>query len=337
MKVQKLIHIGFGKTGTSKLQKDVFPLLCKKLNFLYVGDEYRSQELQILKIKRDLTSHVFKTMLGKKVKKINIPDNILISWEELSSYRDASLIDEFAEKNLEAFGKDAHILLTIREPRQWLSSVYLQLCMHETPIQRPEDFFLTEENYSERLPNVKFNISKFSYKKIIKSYTDRFDNVIIAKYENLYTLEFLEKIFSLNETELNDLQNNFKKGTVNKAFSKNSVSLRTKLSKLWNHFGFSHIPKYSNKIMLERSSDDYANNEIIIKKNSAYIRGVNKIYDKKKFSFFNWKNIYQKFINNFFEYEKFLLNFEKLNYIPINELENEYKEIKNLVIINKDK
>lgn len=316
MKIKKLLHIGFGKTGTSKFQKDVFPELCKKIDFLYVGDEEKSSSKEVLDIKHNLTNHVFKVMLGKQAGKITIPDNCFISWEELSSYRDANLIDEFAQKNCEAFGKDTPILLTIREPREWLSSVYLQLCMHETPLQQPEHFFLSDNHYSERLPNVKFNISKFSYKNTIKSYTDRFENVFVVKYESLNSLEFLKKIFDLSETNTLFLKKKLDYRRINRSFSKNSVYLRSKLGKFWNNFGFEHIHKYSNKLMLERSSNNF------IKENNNMIKKQNKL------KIFHFKNVYQKFINNIFKYEKFQLDFEKLKQIPIKKLEDEYSDIK---------
>lgn len=323
MKINKLIHIGFGKTGTTKLQKNIFLELANKWSFFYVPEGYKSTDPKVLKIKRELTNHIYKTMLGKKVRKLEIPDNTFITNEELSSYRDANYIDEFAESNLIAFGKDAHILLTIREPRQWLSSVYLQLCMHETPIQRPEDFFLTDENYSERLPNMKFNISKFSYYKTIESYTKRFENVIVVKYESLHSLEFLKFFFSFNESELNDLKRRYGNSIVNRAFSEKAVYLRTKFTKLFNWFGLDHLPKYSNKIMLERASDNYLNNSI-------------QDNQSKKIKIFHYKNIYQKIINNLFKYKKFMIDFDHLDYIPISDLENEYKEIKDLTIYNKN-
>ena len=44
MTSKKYIHIGFGKTGTSKLQTDIFPQLCNYLNLEYWGDEYKHNE-----------------------------------------------------------------------------------------------------------------------------------------------------------------------------------------------------------------------------------------------------------------------------------------------------
>jgi len=88
-----------------------------------------------------LTNLTTKIQLGLPVEKLDLPNNFLISQEEFSSYRNSEYFEEFAEKSLIAFGKDAHIILVIREPRSWLNSLYVQLCVHESPFQEPEIFF----------------------------------------------------------------------------------------------------------------------------------------------------------------------------------------------------
>ena len=65
--------------------------------------------------------------LGFDCQKIQIPEKTLICHEGLCGF-DPFFWKEFANKNLIAFGNQNYILLTIREPRSFLTSVYLQNC-----------------------------------------------------------------------------------------------------------------------------------------------------------------------------------------------------------------
>ena len=80
-------------------------------------------------------------ILGFDVNKITFPKYSIVSNEGLSSYRQPQFYEEFAEKNLQTFGYDAHILLVIRKPSDFLNSIYVQCCVHEKPLQDPEYFF----------------------------------------------------------------------------------------------------------------------------------------------------------------------------------------------------
>ena len=40
--ISKIVHIGFGKCGSSKLQKDIFPYIANLKRLKYWGDEYKS-------------------------------------------------------------------------------------------------------------------------------------------------------------------------------------------------------------------------------------------------------------------------------------------------------
>ncbi len=321
----KFIHIGFGKTGTSKLQKDIFPVLCQDIKIKYFGPEYQNEERRIYS--NLLTNHVAKMMLGTKCDYLNLPKNIFISHEELSSYRDPQLFEEFAEKNLVAFGKDAHIILTIRSPKDWLSSIYLQLCAHEKPMQKPEYFFLTNTNYSERLPYAKFNIDKFSYKKIISLYQNRFDNVSVIKYEDFKSLNFIKEIFQVGQSEINKYKVILNKGIVNRGFSELSFKISWKFQSLLFLLGLSFKNKYTNESLLERSNNSFLTQKYKTKQNKG-MRILNII---------SYKFIFQVLINNILKYKKYNLDFAKLKYIDIKKLEEEYQKLPNFQTYTKEK
>ena len=74
-----------------------------------------------------------------------------------TTVRQPQFYEEFAEKNLQAFGHDVHIVLVIRKPSDFLNSIYMQTCIHEKPFQKPEHFFLEKKDFTERLPNSTFS------------------------------------------------------------------------------------------------------------------------------------------------------------------------------------
>lgn len=315
----KIVHIGFGKCGSSKLQKDIFPYIANLKNIKYWGDEYKQSDPETDKINYLLQNHVTKMELGLDTDFLNIENNYFISNEELSSYRDADLIMDFAEKNLKAFGKDTHIILIIREPKNWLSSVFIQLCIHENPIQKPETFFLTQSEYSSRLPDQKFNIDKFSYNKIIDCYKNKFKYFTFIKYEKLHEMKAIGEIFDLNQNDVDLLKKKYSQNYVNKALSKKSVKFLWKLNSFFNIFGLSFSNKYSNKVRLQRSHNDYVKFK---KKETGFY-----IFHKMIRSIFNYKIIFQNFLDKFLPYEKYIIDFDELKKFDIKKLEQEYKNL----------
>ena len=312
---KKFIHIGFGKCGSSKLQKDIFPAISEFKNLNYWGDEYKNKSLEREMMQTSLLNHVTRTELGKETRPIKIEKDYLISNEELSSYRDADLINFFAENNLKAFGQDSHIILVIREPRDWLSSVYIQLCIHEKPLQKPDTFFLDDIEYSSRLPDQKFNIDKFSYQKIIEKYKGLFQTFTFIKFESLGNMEALSEIFLLDKDQKSHLKDLYKNKYVNKSISKFAYKILWKISSILTLFNLSFANKYNNHIYLERSNYKFVDNPKI-KKKSLIRQTIRNI--------FNYK-IFQKYIDKVIKYEKYMINFDLLKKINIEKLEKEYK------------
>lgn len=319
-----VVHIGFGKTSTSKLQVDVFPAACEMAGFKYWGSETGYSHDS--KLTDKFIQTIAKMWLDKPLEKITFQDQMFISNEGLSSYRDAARMLEYADKNFELFGKDAHIILTIREPRSWLTSVYMQRCIHEKPILEPNDFFLNDDEYSIHLPDAKFNVDKFDYIKIINKYRRLFKRVTVVKYEEIEEMKFLNEFFRLTDEELNHLRFLYNKKSVNKALGINSIKIMKKFAKLLNLFHLSHKSKYNNQILLKRISPDFLLKHEI---RAEEFTGIRKI--RFKFSqLFYYKIFFSKIIDKIMPYKKFKLDFNKIKKININYLENQYKEIPSL-------
>ena len=321
-------HIGFGKAGSSKLQRDIFPVLCRYLSYKYYVGEYVNPQKKMYH--NLFTNLETKLILGLPVEELELPNNFLISNEELSHYRNSEYFEEYADQCLKALGKDAHIILIIREPRNWLSSIYIQCCVHEKPLQDPKNYFLTNENYNERLPNSKFNVDKFNYINYINVLRDRFDFVTIVKFEALYELSFLKRIFPISDSQHLHLRQlyGFNKNFVNRAISITSYKFIKKFNTLLSFFGLSYAPKYSNETLLLRS-----NYKFIIGKHNGKLQKTSivkliAIRSLRYFaSFFHYKFLFQKVIDKIIPYKKFMLNFEELPYIKIDQLEKMYKNL----------
>ena len=328
-----IVHIGFGKTSTSKLQAEIFPLLCKDQGYNYWGNEpgpnfkFTDQK----KLTLYFTHLISRMWLDKPIKRIKLQDNTFISNEGLSSYRDAYRMLDYAEKNLKAFGKDAHIILTIREPRKWLTSIYMQRCVHENPIQDPKDFFLNDENYSPYLPDAKFNIDKFDYIKIIDKYRELFDKVTIVKFEALTDMKFLTDVFLVSEKKLVELTNLYKIRRVNAALSITSIRIIKYATKILAQFNLSFKAKYSNAVLLSRSNVNLLNTDTL---RNSEIRGLKSIR-VKIFSKFHYKVLLQNFVDKIVPYKKYNLDFDKLNYINIESLEQQYASLPDFITYKK--
>ena len=79
--------------------KRIFFQQYQNLKFKLLGDEYKNKSLEREMMQTSLLNHVTRTELGKETRPIKIEKDYLISNEELSSYRDADLINFFAENN----------------------------------------------------------------------------------------------------------------------------------------------------------------------------------------------------------------------------------------------
>lgn len=307
------VHIGFGKTGTTTLQNIFFPKLCELISYLYWrNDSYVQSEVAL---------HRTKMLLGFECKPLDLPDKTLISWEQLSGWEDPYYFEEFSQKNLIAFGELAHIILVIREPKSYLSSVYLQLCIHELNVQKPEHFFLEDSVYSERINLRKFAIDKFSYRKIIDFYRERFNKVTVVKFEHLFNNftenKFIYELFPVNKKHLEILEEVFRKTTINKAFSRRGVNYTFSLSKLLYLFNL----RFAGDCQDKHYIDIIRNNRVFKPKNySLRSKIVNRILKELK-----WRSLIRKKVDKFLPYKKYTLDFDKLKYINIEDLDKEYE------------
>jgi hypothetical protein len=279
----KILHIGFGKTGTSFLQKEIFPQLSKKFNIPVIN----LNELYSIKKVQQIKYHPLENK-----DKIDMPRDFIISnealvgvnWEPYKFYR------AFNE-NKRIFSKDTKIIIYIRRPSEFFNSVYLQ-SIKLLNIKKQEDFFINEENYSNK-KNC-YNVYGFSYVNLIKLYKSHFDSVYVEKYENFNQFNVLKKIFNLNNEDICDFQ---KKNIINMSLT--SFSVKT-LFFLSNFFDLKKYDRFiRSKISQKYNFKDKILRNLMIR---SIINKLNNFIPSKKFKL-SFKNFPINISNLDKEYE----------------------------------
>ena len=223
----KILHIGFGKTGTSFLQKEIFPKLEKKINTNYVNI-YKNDFFNIKKT--EIKYCVFENF--KNYKNL-LPNDFIISNEGLFSKDwEFSKIEKNFEYIKDNFSNDTVILIIIRNPYDLLNSIYCQ-SIHEMKIIKPENFFYIDDKEMNIRVNNRFNLYNFNYSKLISLYKSYFKKVVVVKYEKFQNLNFLKDIFSLDDEYLQNLKKNSNK-YYNKSISKFGINFILFLNKFFD-------------------------------------------------------------------------------------------------------
>lgn len=288
----KLLHIGLPKCGSTFLQTEIFPKIGLKKNIKYFDLE------DLLSLKNANNNHL------KGIKNLNkrMPENFILSSEMfVSRSGEFSLVEEAFGYIKNNFSKDTIILLVLRNPYEYLNSIYIQ-SIHHMEIIKPEDFFYCEKNEIMR-KNGKFNLYDFDYQKLINLYKSYFENVVVVKYENLHDFEYLKKIFKLDDKFIQVLKSERKK-IVNKSFSLNAIKTIFFINR------FVNVEKFQNKI----KKNIYPTSNLILK-----IR--NRIFSQLLFIVF-----FQKYFDRIFPYKKFYLN-KKIIPLDIDQHVNNYENI----------
>ena len=231
-----IVHVGLGKTATTTLQGYVFSQVPQlRENFIY-------NDKRILNVARK--NHLFGASSSEvsEVKEFLSMYDHLISFESLVNWN-PRFWEEAADRNLEIFGKDAKIVITVREPLSYMKSIYQQR-IHEGNIKRPEHFFVNKETYDKlayQIPSWKmdyFDVDSFDLKRLKAIYTLRFNSVDIVPMEDINKLKFLTDKIDFSESEINYLKRAFRQAPrVNKAYSKTAMALVFKREKLLNKIG----------------------------------------------------------------------------------------------------
>jgi len=322
------VQIGLPKTATTTLQREIYPLLCKHTKYSYWREDPTLEHL--------IATAKYKGIMGFECEKIEIPDFTLISLESLIYY-DPRRWESQANSNKIIFGEDAHIFITLREPRSYLTSIYTETCLHSGLAHPPEHFFLSENECSDHFLAPAFSIDEFSYQRLINIYTERFKTVTVVKFEELSKLEFINDFFDVDDIQFENMKSRFKVKRFNRGFSERMVKNLLFLSRVLGLAGLS-FGKHTNNasVNLLRDGDRLAPQESSRGRIKLLVNFFKRNLKRlKRLAFSNFKiptsryywYLVLKIIDKLFPSRKFKLDFDKLNYINIDKLDAEYLTI----------
>ena len=316
----KIIHVGFGKTATTTLQLSILPKIADRFGLEYI--EVSDSRIRL---------HASRLNLCKEVTHpLNAAASFIMSAEDLHSW-DPFFWEEWADKNQQFFGRECHVLITIREPRSYLTSCYVQMCLHEGNVQSANDLFLNKELYSPYIASAKFAIDDFSYERIIDIYRSRFDKLTVVKFESMGDMSFWNEFFTLSETELSECQNLFAAEKINRSYSQRAIKLTFAMQKKLNYLGLSLDASSvrSSLVCLKAFRESLQGRIPDMDQNAPSSRNITEKLVAKIAGFFRWSNLMRR-LDLYFPYHKFSLDFEDLPQIDIKKLMDEYERLPKL-------
>lgn len=250
------VHIGFGKTATTTLQNFIIPELSKELRIYYNREEYKKKIYPIV------LSWKSNTQNDREIKKLNLK-NTIISFENLigANYWNPNTYNHYFNLNKKLFNSDDTIIITLRSPEKWLTSIFVE-SLHCMDIKKPENFFLSDKDYKNKnLNEKKWSPQKFSYTEVINLYKKYFKNVHYLKLEDPnYVANFI-KILGSNNYE--KYQKIFKNTYYNQSTSEISVKLTFILEKIFKKFDKSLADTHIDGVLKSEAKNKNIINKLI--------------------------------------------------------------------------
>lgn len=298
----KVLHIGYGKCSTTLLQKKIFPQIVKKYKINYWSNTYILKSLCNKEIMKKMNL-IKKKLIQNKLShynKVNLKknDNYFISCENLiNTWWNPEFYKQNCKFIKETFGKDVHIVITIRKPSEFLRSVYLEL-IHNSIFIKEKDFFLDDKTYKKTRKKYKWNIEKFDYLKIISLYKKNFHKVSVVKYEEIKNFQFLKNIFKLKNNEVFYLKKIYKNNRIHTSYTSKTVKTAFLINNIFKLFGFK-LFNYENRINSKLEKFKFSNKQFLnkylkeFKIHNLLSKRLNKLLNSKPFKLSN--DIYKRF------------------------------------------
>lgn len=317
--MRNVAHIGLGKTATTTLQKHVFPKLADNLN-------YKFNDGKLWNLLRKSTFVPLSDIERQEIGDLLQSKSNLVSLESLVCWNPA-LWEETANRNLEILGKSTKILITLREPRSWMTSVYQQQIQIGN-VSKPENFFLPLDKYkvaahfSGRGKLEYFCPDYVDFEKLVNIYRERFETVVSVNLDQMGEMHFLPKLFDISEECRANMSTVFKSAKrENRAYSQFAMSATLKRETFLNLFDTKSIgtsginfeqlerlwsPRLVDSGGAENSTPKENKVRRLIKKNSWEI--LKSIVP-------SWRKTIQSLVDKIVPYRKYSLP----NYVYLNE------------------
>ena len=163
---KKFLHIGIGRTSNITLINEIYPIIAELSNYSFFhSNEYIKDQINInyekMKLKVEIDNE------------INFNENTIISDERLIGWNPYDW-KKFAEANLRMFGKDATVLIVLRDPYEYINSMYTRQCLVHGNLMLPNEYYLLNKNFNRKNDKT-FFLQDFSYEKLKKIYEEKFN------------------------------------------------------------------------------------------------------------------------------------------------------------------
>ena len=231
-----VVHIGLGKTATTTLQKHIFPTIAEMK-----GYAYNSNRLHELLYRQHLTTELTEE---RAVLDQNLPPQqpTFLSNEALVGWQPSDW-ESHADKNLEILGPDATIIISVREPQAFMTSLFLEM-FKQGVIKSPHEFLMDRTRFDQTAGDrcrgvlMDFSVDDFDLEHLHSLYASRFRSVYIMPLESLPKAWVLTKAFNLSDAESEQIKSRLKNAKrENIAHSARGVRLILWRERVLNLFG----------------------------------------------------------------------------------------------------
>lgn len=193
--MKTIVHLGLGKCATTMLQKHVLPSFASKHGQKFFGPNSEPAMHLLLGRKSAQLSRV----LGQL-------ENAFLSCEGLIGWDPAEWewrLDFLSQ----TLPRESQIILTLREPRAYLYSTFVQRTLHSGIAMKPEDFFVGKEADRPFCHHPKVSMEKFNIARLIDMITTSFPDLEIVLFDEVIAGKFLGEDIGKHEKENHSLGN----------------------------------------------------------------------------------------------------------------------------------
>jgi hypothetical protein len=233
-----IVHIGLGKTATSTLQQSTFPWLVQN-GFIDRFTDPRVEEL----VRRFDEEPDFK--LDIPLSETYRDSSCLVSNESLVGWNPAFWEQSF-ERNKKLFGAEAVILITVRDPVSYLTSLYQQ-SVQEGNVIEANKFFLNSEDYyrASRMtrPALReiIDVDKFRLAALVEMYSAFFAKVIVVPYSKIGEMKFLAEFCPVDEPAIKTLTGKYRSFRSNRSLSDLAMRLTLRRERMLRKIGLKSL------------------------------------------------------------------------------------------------